>query len=98
MPGIVRAGSDSHIGHASFTPNPFHRSSYVAGGNTKVFVEGDLAIVDGDSTGCGDPVIGKSSKVFIGGLGVHRQGDATGGHGSWIPNSAASGSSKVSCG
>jgi uncharacterized Zn-binding protein involved in type VI secretion len=98
MPEVVRAGSDSHIGHFSLTPNPFHKTSYVAGGNSKVYVEGDLAIVDGDSTGCGDPVVGKSSKVFVMGRGVHRKGDATGGHGSWVPNSAATGSSKVSAG
>lgn len=95
MPGIVRAGTDSHVGHASATPNPFHKTSYVAQNNTKVYVEGDLAIVDGDKTGCGDPVVGKSSKVFIGGRGVHRKGDATGGHGSWRANSALTGSSKV---
>ena len=98
MPEVVRSGVDSHIGHASPTPNPFHRTPYIASNNTKVYVEGDLAIVDGDSTACGDPVVGKSSKVFIMGKGVHRKGDATGGHGSWVPNSAATGSSKVSAG
>lgn len=98
MPEVCRAGSDSHNGHASSTPNPYHRTNYVAGLNSKVFVEGDLAIVIGDSTGCGDPAVGGSSKVFIGGIGVHRKGDATGGHGSWVPNAAATGSSKVSAG
>lgn len=95
MPEVVRANADRHIGHASPTPNPFHRTPYVAGLNSKVYVEGGLAIVEGDTTACGDPAVGKSSKVFIGGIGVHRKGDATGGHGSWVPNAAATGSSKV---
>lgn len=89
---------DAHLGHFSLTPNPHHRTSYVAGLNSKVYAEGNLAIVQGDTTGCGDPAVGCSAKVFIGGIGVHRKGDATGGHGSWIPNAAASGSSKVSAG
>lgn len=95
MPGVVRAGVDTHIGHASSTPNPFHFTAYVAGFNDKVSVEGEFAIVEGDKTGCGDPAVGKSSKVTIKGKGVHRKGDATGGHGSWVPNIAATGSAKV---
>lgn len=98
MPGICRSGVDTHIGHASPTANPFHKTPYSAGGNSKVFVEGSLAIVIGDSTGCGDPATGGSSKVFAQGIGVHRIGDPTGGHGSWVPNSAATGSSKVTAG
>ena len=31
MPGVVRVGLDSHVGHASPTPNPFHRTSYASG-------------------------------------------------------------------
>lgn len=95
MQEVCRNGVDSHIGHASPTPNPFHRTSYVAGLNSKVFAEGNLVIVKGDSTGCGDPAVGGSTKVFAMGIGVHRKGDSTGGHGSWVPNSAATGSSKV---
>lgn len=95
MPEVVRAGSDSHIGHASPTPNPKHKTAYVASLNSKVYAEGDLVIVAGDKTGCGDPAVGRSTKVFVGTIGVHRKGDATGGHGSWVPNAAASGSSKV---
>jgi hypothetical protein len=98
MPGIVRADVDFHVGHASSTPNPHHRTAYVATINSKVYVEGKLAIVDGDSTGCGDPVVGKSTKVFIMSKGVHRMGDATGGHDSWVPNSAATASAKVYAG
>lgn len=98
MPEVCRAGDDRHVGHASSTPNPYHQTAYVAGLNSKVTVEGSLAIVVGDLTGCGDPAVGGSSKVSIGGIAVHRRGDATGGHGSWRPNSAATGSSKVSAG
>lgn len=98
MPEVVRANADRHIGHASPTPNPFHRTPYNAALNTKVYVEGDLAIVQGDTTACGDTAVGCSSKVFIGGIGVHRKGDSTGGHGSWVPNAAATGSSKVTAG
>ena len=35
MPGVTRLG-DGHIGHASPTPNPFHKTSY-AGGSSNVF-------------------------------------------------------------
>ena len=98
MPPVVRANEDKHVGHASSTPNPFHRTPYKATTNSKVYVEGELGIVDGDKTGCGDPVDAFSDKVFFMGKGVHRKDDATGGHGSWNGNSAASGSGKVSAG
>ena len=98
MPEVCRNSSDSHIGHASPTPNPFHKTSYVSSRQTKVFAEGDRVIVEGDKTGCGDPAVGKSSKVFANSIGVHRKGDATGGHGSWVPNAAATGSTKVIAG
>lgn len=95
---VVRDGVDKHYGHASPTPNPFHKTSYKSSRQDKVFVEGKRAIVKGDKTGCGDPAVGGSGKVFIKGIGVHRRGDSTGGHGSWVPNAAASGSSKVLAG
>lgn len=97
MARITRAGSDSHIGHASPTPNPFHKTSYVAG-QDKVFAQGDPVIRRGDSTACGDPATGASSKVRAVGAFVHRQGDATGGHGSWVGNASASGAPKVNVG
>lgn len=93
--GVVRERTDRHYGHASPTPNPFHKTPYVSTLQDKVFVEGRKAIVQGDKTGCGDPAVGGSSKVLIKGIGVHRIGDSTGGHGSWVPNAAASGSGKV---
>lgn len=93
MPGIVRAG-DSHAGHASPTPNPFHQSSYVAS-QSSVYVNGAAVIRSPDSTGCGDPVAGVSPTVFVEGAAVHRLGDATSGHGSWVPNSAATSSTDV---
>jgi uncharacterized Zn-binding protein involved in type VI secretion len=52
----------------------------------------------GDATSCGDPAVGGSGTVKVNGIGVHRIGDATGGHGSWVPNASASGSPTVSAG
>jgi uncharacterized Zn-binding protein involved in type VI secretion len=95
---VVRESVDRHFGHASPTPNPFHKTPYVSSLQDKVFVEGRKAIVNGDQTACGDPATSGSSKVLIKGIGVHRRGDSTGGHGSWVPNAAASGSSKVFAG
>ena len=54
MPGITRVGTDSHVGHASPTPSPFHQTSY-ASGSPDVIVNGAAAVRIGDSTGCGDP-------------------------------------------
>ena len=95
MPEVVRANADSHIGHASPTPNPFHKTNYTNAAQGKVYAEGNLVVVDGGSTGCGDSVDEKSGNVFAEGNGVHRKGDATTGHGSWVANAAATGSSKV---
>jgi hypothetical protein len=36
--------------------------------------------------------------VFVNGIAVHRKGDATGGHGSWVPNQAQTGSDNVFAG
>ena len=30
MPAVTRVG-DKHVGHASTTPNPFHKTAYVGG-------------------------------------------------------------------
>ena len=95
MPGIARRGIDLHAGHASKTPNPFHSTKYTTAGQTKVTVNGALAVVIGGSTACGDPAVGGSAKVTAGGSPVHRIGDATGGHGSWLPNACATGSLNV---
>tara|TARA_R110000787_G_scaffold216270_1_gene325404 strand:- start:2282 stop:2578 length:297 start_codon:yes stop_codon:yes gene_type:complete len=94
MPAIVRKGTDTHIGHASPTPNPFHKTSYAAGSGS-VFVNGAAAVRVGDKTGCGDPATGGSGSVFVNGIAVHRKGDSTGGHGSWGGNAAATGSGNV---
>lgn len=96
MPGITRAG-DKHQGHASPTPNPFHKTSYV-GGSPNVYVNSKAVIREGDSTGCGDTAVGKSSTVKVNSLGVHRIGDSTSGHGSWVPNASAEGSANVIAG
>lgn len=97
MPGITRVGIDSHVGHASPTPNPFHQTAY-SSGSPNVNVNGAAAVRIGDSTSCGDPATGGSSTVIINGQGVHRIGDSTGGHGSWVPNASAGGSSNVIAG
>ena len=36
-----------------------------------------------------------SSNVFVNGIAIHRLGDATSGHGSWVANASASGSDNV---
>jgi uncharacterized Zn-binding protein involved in type VI secretion len=91
---VVRAEVDKHIGHASPTPNDFHQFAYTTS-NTTVFANGYPIVRSGDKTECGDPVVGTSSNVYVEGELVHRQGDATGGHGSWVPNAAATGSGDV---
>jgi uncharacterized Zn-binding protein involved in type VI secretion len=96
MTGIVREG-DKHVGHASATPNPFHQTAYVSSKQSTVFVNGELAIVKGDKTGCGDEAVGAASSVFINGIPVHRKFDSTSGHGSWVPNSALQASGDVIC-
>ena len=93
MPGVVRVG-DSHVGHASPTPNPFHQTSYAVG-SSNVFTNSAKTVRVGDTTGCGDPASAGSPDVFVNGIKVHRLGDATGGHGSWVPNASASSSSNV---
>ena len=94
MPAISRVGLDSHVGHASPTPNPFHATAY-ASGSPNVNINGAAVVRVGDTTGCGDPAVGSSPNVYANGILVHRIGDATGGHGSWVPNSSASGSPNV---
>ena len=94
MPAVVRRFVDSHIGHSSPTPNPFHRTRY-ASGSGDVFANGFGVVRVGDGTGCSLPAVGGSSNVFVNGRPVHRIGDGTGGHGSWRPNAAASGSGNV---
>ena len=74
MPAIVRKGLDKHIGHASPTPNPFHKTSY-ATGSSNVFVNGAAAVRKGDVTACGDPATGASPNVYVNGIQVHRKGD-----------------------
>lgn len=93
MPGIVRLG-DAHVGHASPTPNPFHQTTYAVG-SPKTFVNGKAGVRKGDTTGCGDPAVGHSPTVYMDGIPVHRLGDSTGGHGSWVPNASAQSSTDV---
>tara|TARA_R110000764_G_scaffold145892_1_gene233669 strand:+ start:163 stop:459 length:297 start_codon:yes stop_codon:yes gene_type:complete len=97
MPEVTRVGTDTHVGHASPTPNPFHQTAYAAG-SPDVFTNGAKTVRIGDSTSCGDPATGGSATVKVNGISVHRKGDATGGHGSFVPNSSASGSANVIAG
>ena len=97
MPGVVRTNKDKHVGHASPTPNPFHKTAY-ASGSPNVNTNGAATVRIGDATSCGDPATGGSGTVFVNGIGVHRKGDGTGGHGSWVPNASASGSPNVNAG
>ena len=97
MAAVTRVGLDKHIGHASPTPNPFHSTPYAVGSNN-VFTNSAKTVRIGDTTGCGDPATGGSGTVYVNGIGVHRKGDGTGGHGSWVPNSSASGSDNVFAG
>tara|TARA_Y100000389_G_scaffold98793_1_gene95487 strand:+ start:3328 stop:3618 length:291 start_codon:yes stop_codon:yes gene_type:complete len=96
MPEVTRVGLDSHVGHLSPT-SPFHQTAY-ATGSPNVFCDGAAVVRIGDTTTCGDPATGGSGTVSANGIPVHRKGDATGGHGSWVPNESASGSGTVSAG
>ena len=97
MPEVTRVNKDNHVGHASPTPNPFHQTAYAVG-SENVLTNSEKTVRIGDTTSCGDPATGGSTTVFVNGIGVHRKGDATGGHGSWIPNASASGSDNVFAG
>jgi len=94
MPGVVRVGLDAHVGHASGTPNPFHRTNYVTG-SPDVYVNGAKTVRIGDVTACGDPAAAGSPNVYVNNIKVHRLGDATAGHSSWVPNAASSSSTNV---
>jgi uncharacterized Zn-binding protein involved in type VI secretion len=94
MTGVVRVDQDKHIGHSSPTPNPFHQTAY-AEGSPDVFTNGSNTVRIGDTTACGDPAAAGSPDVFVNGIAVHRKDDATGGHGSWVPNAAKTASSDV---
>jgi hypothetical protein len=94
MPKIVRTTLDAHEGHASDSPNPFHQTPYVEG-SSNVFANNENTVRVGDQTACGDAAAEGSPNVFANNIPVHRQSDATTGHGSWVPNSAATGSDNV---
>jgi len=94
MTGIVRTNLDQHVGHDSPSPAPFHQTKYAEGSAT-VFINNERVVRKGDKTYCGDPAVGASGTVFVDGIPVHRQGDATEGHGSWVANSAQTGSDTV---
>ena len=66
MPPVTRVGQDSHVGHASPTPNPFHKTPYAVG-SPNVFTNGSKTVRIGDTTACGDPATGGSGSG-IGGV------------------------------
>ena len=94
MPGVVRVNKDKHVGHASPTPNPFHQTKYKTG-SEDVYVNDEKVVRVGDKTSCGDPADAGSGTVYANNIKVHRKDDATKGHGSWVANKAASGSTDV---
>jgi uncharacterized Zn-binding protein involved in type VI secretion len=94
MPGVVRVNADSHVGHDSSTPAPFHKTNYNTG-SPDVYVEDEKVVRKGDTTVCGDPAEGHSPTVYANGIPVHRKDDATKGHGSFVANKAQTGSTTV---
>jgi len=96
MPGICRVQQDRHIGHAR-PRSPYHQTPYVTG-SPNVSVNGTAAVRVGDNTACLDVALGGSSTVFVNGIPVHRQNDATTGHDGFVPNKAAAGSPNVNAG
>ena len=74
MPEVTRVGLDSHVGHASPTPNPFHQFAY-ATGSPDVFTNSAKTVRIGDKTSCTDPATGGSTTVFVNGKEIARIGD-----------------------
>jgi len=102
MAGIARANIDFAITHIPLSGGAPHiapsMTKYIPGG-AKVFVNGQAAIVLNDSTACGDTVIETSTKVFVGGKGVHRLGDKLTAHmGTYSPSICAQASTDVFAG
>ena len=50
MPGIVRSNVDEHVGHASPTPSPFHKTKYDSG-SPDVITNNEQTIRVTDTTG-----------------------------------------------
>ena len=94
MPGVVRTNKDRHIGHPSRTPNAFHQTNY-ATGSPDVFANSEKAVRIGDKTYCTDVAAAGSPNVFVNSIKWHRFDDATGGHSTWIPNKAQTGSTDI---
>ena len=94
MAEVVRANVDTHEGHDSNSPAPFHKTAYKEPG-IKVFANGEQVIREGDTTDCGDPAVGNISTVFAEGKPLHLKNHATGGHGSFGANKAKTGSPNV---
>lgn len=98
MPEVTRVSLDKHVGHdCPPVPLPFHQTKYDTG-SSDVLTNGKKTVRIGDTTVCGDPAKAGSATVFVNGIAVHRKGDATGGHGCFVPNKSESGSLDVIAG
>jgi uncharacterized Zn-binding protein involved in type VI secretion len=97
MPEVTRVTLDKHIGHLCPSIPDYHKTAYNTG-SSDVLTNGQKTVRIGDTTVCGDPAVVGSSTVFVNGLAVHRRGDATGGHGCWVPNESESGAADVIAG
>lgn len=97
MTGIARGGIDyasTHDGHIEIID-----TLYLPGAGSSVYVNGFPAIKQFDVAACGDVAIGVSSKVFIGGRGVHRLGDPLDSHaGTYSPSFCAAAAQDVYAG
>jgi uncharacterized Zn-binding protein involved in type VI secretion len=96
MTGIVRVDLDKHIGHAK-ARSPYHQTPYKTG-SENVFVNEKSVVRINDLCACKDSALEGSETVFVNGIGVHRNGDATTGHDGWVANKAATGSTNVFAG
>lgn len=103
MAGIARANTDWATTHTPLSGGTPHiepaQTIYLAGAGSSVYVNGQPAIVLGDSVACGELTIEASSTVFIGGKGVHRLGDRLESHaGTFTPSVCAVASGDVFAG
>lgn len=100
MAGIARANVDWATTHEDGeTHTAPAQTIYLAGAAANVYVNGQPAIVQGDSTACGEIAVEASGSVFINGKGVHRLGDKLDSHdGNFSPSECASASANVFAG
>jgi uncharacterized Zn-binding protein involved in type VI secretion len=99
MAGIARGFIDFASTHANGDTHMAPAQTRYVPSQGGVFVNGQPAIILGDSLTCGDVVVETSTKVFIGGKGVHRLGDKLSSHsGTYSPSICISASGNVIAG